>query len=63
MMKTMTSIQEAMSKSIDSRCGCSEMRTDRLFCLSLVEQMQALDTRVKSMVKIKIMQVIHDAHW
>jgi len=68
MMKTMTSIQEAMSKSIDSTCGSSEMRTDandadRLFCLSLVEQMQALDTRVKSMVKIKILQIIHDAHW
>jgi len=58
MMKTMTSIQEAMSKSIDSRCGCSEMRTDandadRLFCLSLVEQMQALDTRVSQWSKLK----------
>ena len=55
MMKTMTSIQEAMSKSIDAPCGCSEMITvandaDRLFCLSLVQQMQGLNTRVKSMV-------------
>ena len=40
----MTSIQEAISKSTDSNSGCSEMVTDandadKLFCLSLVEQM------------------------
>ena len=68
MMKTMTSIHDAMSKSIDSCSGCSEMVTDAnyagvLFCLSLVEQMQALDTTVKSMVKGKIMQSIRDVHW
>ena len=58
MTKTMNSIKEAISKSTYSHSGCSEMVTnandaDKLFCLSLVEQMQALDTRVKSMVKIK----------
>ena len=67
MFKTMSSIQHAIN---NSSTGTSEAKPDefekdedRLFCLSLVGQLKGLDPMAKSMVKLQIMGLLHEAQW